>query len=112
VQDAIARAAKWFTAIQNPDGGWGESCASYGRDAFVPAPSCASQTAWAILGLRAAGQADSAAVRRGVQFLLDRQGPEGSWPEDATTGTGFPNVFYLTYGMYRDYFPVLALSGM
>jgi squalene-hopene/tetraprenyl-beta-curcumene cyclase len=112
VQDAIARAAKWFTAIQNPDGGWGESCASYGRDAFVPAPSCASQTAWAILGLRAAGQADSAAVRRGVQFLLDRQGPEGSWPEDATTGTGFPNVFYLTYGMYRDYFPVLALSGL
>jgi squalene-hopene/tetraprenyl-beta-curcumene cyclase len=112
VQDAIARAAKWFTAIQNPDGGWGESCASYGRDAFVPAPSCASQTAWAILGLRAAGQADAAAVRRGVQFLLDRQGPEGSWPEDATTGTGFPNVFYLTYGMYRDYFPVLALSGL
>jgi squalene-hopene/tetraprenyl-beta-curcumene cyclase len=112
VQDAIARAAKWFTAIQNPDGGWGESCASYDRDAFVPAPSCASQTAWAILGLRAAGQTDAAAVRRGVQFLLDRQGPEGSWPEDATTGTGFPNVFYLTYGMYRDYFPVLALSGM
>ena len=112
VQDAIARAAKWFTAIQNPDGGWGESCASYDRDAFVPAPSCASQTAWAILGLRAAGQTDSTAVRRGVQFLLDRQGPEGSWPEDATTGTGFPNVFYLTYGMYRDYFPVLALSGL
>jgi squalene-hopene/tetraprenyl-beta-curcumene cyclase len=112
VKDAIAKAARWLSAIQNPDGGWGESCASYGRDAFVPAPSCASQTAWAVLGLRAAGQSDSAAVRRGVQFLLDRQGPEGSWPEDATTGTGFPNVFYLTYGMYRDYFPLLALAGM
>ena len=112
VKDAIAKAAKWLTAIQNPDGGWGESCASYGRDGFVPAPSCASQTAWAVLGLRAAGQSDSAAVRRGVQFLLDRQGPEGSWPEDATTGTGFPNVFYLTYGMYRDYFPLLALAGL
>ena len=112
VKDAIAKAAKWLGDIQNPDGGWGESCASYGRDGFVPAPSCASQTAWAVLGLRAAGQRDSAAVRRGVQFLLDRQGPEGSWPEDATTGTGFPNVFYLTYGMYRDYFPLLALAGM
>ena len=112
VKDAIAKAAKWLGDIQNPDGGWGESCASYGRDGFVPAPSCPSQTAWAVLGLRAAGQRDSAAVRRGVQFLLDRQGPEGSWPEDATTGTGFPNVFYLTYGMYRDYFPLLALAGM
>ena len=47
---------------------------------------------------------------RGLQFLLDRQNPDGTWPEDATTGTGFPNVFYLTYGMYRDYFPLLALS--
>ena len=112
VKDAIARAAKWLASIQNHDGGWGESCASYARDAFVHAPSCPSQTAWAILGLRAAGHADTAAVRRGVQFLLDRQGPEGSWPEDATTGTGFPNVFYLTYGMYRDYFPLLALAGM
>ena len=112
VKDAIAKAAKWLGAIQNSDGGWGESCASYGRDAFVPAPSCASQTAWAILGLRAAGLSDSSPVRRGVQFLLDRQGPEGSWPEDATTGTGFPNVFYLTYGMYRDYFPLLALAGL
>jgi squalene-hopene/tetraprenyl-beta-curcumene cyclase len=112
VKDAIAKAATWFTAIQNADGGWGESCASYDRDAFVPAPSCPSQTAWAVLGLRAAGQGDSPAVRRGVQFLLDRQGPEGSWPEDATTGTGFPNVFYLTYGMYRDYFPLLALAGL
>jgi len=112
VKDAIAKAAAWLRAIQNADGGWGESCASYDRDRFVPAPSCASQTAWAILGLRAAGQGDSTAVRRGAQFLLDRQGPEGSWPEDATTGTGFPNVFYLTYGMYRDYFPLLALAGL
>ena len=78
----------------------------------MPAPSCPSQTAWAILGLRAAGQARSAAVRRGAQFLLERQEPDGSWPEEATTGTGFPNVFYLTYAMYRDYFPLLALAGL
>jgi squalene-hopene/tetraprenyl-beta-curcumene cyclase len=108
--DAIARGAAWLRSVQNSDGGWGESCASYGRDRFVPAASCPSQTAWAVLGLFAAGDRESAAVRRGVQHLLDRQRPDGGWPEEATTGTGFPNVFYLTYGMYRDYFPMLALA--
>jgi squalene-hopene/tetraprenyl-beta-curcumene cyclase len=110
-RDAVARAADWLRAIQNPDGGWGESCASYDRDHFVPAPSCPSQTAWAVLGLLAANGHDSAAVRRGVEFLLERRNPDGTWPEDATTGTGFPTVFYLTYAMYRDYFPLLALAG-
>ena len=56
------------------------------------------------------GDHEGAATRRGIQFLLDRQRPDGTWPEEATTGTGFPNVFYLTYGMYRDYFPLLALA--
>jgi squalene-hopene/tetraprenyl-beta-curcumene cyclase len=108
--EAIARAARWLRSIQNADGGWGESCASYDRDHFVPAASCPSQTAWAILGLAAAGDRDSPQVLRGVEFLLERQTAGGSWPEEATTGTGFPNVFYLTYGMYRDYFPLLALA--
>jgi squalene-hopene/tetraprenyl-beta-curcumene cyclase len=108
--DAIFRAASWLREIQNPDGGWGESCASYDGDQFVPAPSCASQTAWAVLGLLAAGDQESASLRRGFKFLLERQRPDGSWPEEATTGTGFPNVFYLTYGMYRDYFPLMALA--
>ncbi len=108
--DAIARAAAWLRSVQNVDGGWGESCASYGRDRFVPAQSCPSQTAWAVLGLLAAGDRTSSAVRRGVEYLLDRQRPDGGWPEGATTGTGFPNVFYLTYAMYRDYFPMLALA--
>jgi squalene-hopene/tetraprenyl-beta-curcumene cyclase len=109
---AIARAAEWLLTIQNPDGGWGESCASYGRDGYVNAPSCPSQTAWALLGLVAAGDCESSAVHRGVRYLLDRQLPDGTWPEAATTGTGFPNVFYLTYGMYRDYFPLLALARL
>jgi squalene-hopene/tetraprenyl-beta-curcumene cyclase len=109
-KDAIAKAAQWLRTIQSPDGGWGESCASYDREGFVPAPSCPSQTAWAVLGLLAAGDRESAAVRRGIQFLLDHQRPDGTWPEEATTGTGFPNVFYLTYGMYRDYFPLMALA--
>jgi len=107
---AVTRAAAWLRAIQNPDGGWGESCASYDHDHFVPAASCPSQTAWAVLGLLAAGDRDSAELRRGIQFLLDGANPDGAWPEDATTGTGFPTVFYLTYAMYRDYFPLLALA--
>ena len=73
-------------------------------------PVRASQTAWALLGLAAAGDSESAQVRRGVEYLLGCRRPDGKWPEGATTGTGFPNVFYLTYAMYRDYFPLLALS--
>jgi squalene-hopene/tetraprenyl-beta-curcumene cyclase len=109
-RQAIERAAKWLRAMQNADGGWGESCASYARDRFVPAASTASQTAWAVLGLLAAGDRETPQVTRGLQWLLDRQTEEGHWPEHATTGTGFPNVFYLSYAMYRDYFPLLALA--
>ena len=74
------RGRRWLRAVQNPDGGWGESCASYDRDRFVPAPSCPSQTAWALLGLLAAGDRDSAQLRRGVEFLLDRQRPTAPGP--------------------------------
>ncbi len=68
-KDAVERAAKWLRAIQNPDGGWGESCASYARDRYVAAPSSASQTAWALLGLCAAGDRESAQFHRGVQYF-------------------------------------------
>jgi squalene-hopene/tetraprenyl-beta-curcumene cyclase len=112
LKEAIDKAAQWLKTIQNQDGGWGESCASYDKDCFAPAPSCPSQTAWAVLGLRAAGETNAPAAKRGLDYLLSRQNPDGSWPEEATTGTGFPNVFYLTYGMYRDYFPMLALAGL
>ena len=108
--EALAKAVRWLHGIQNADGGWGESCRSYERDRFVPAASCPSQTAWALLGLMAAGDRSSSHILRGIQYLLERQRPDGTWPEEATTGTGFPQVFYLTYGMYRDYFPLLALS--
>jgi squalene-hopene/tetraprenyl-beta-curcumene cyclase len=109
--DAILRAAVWLRSVQNADGGWGESCSSYQVDHFVAAPSSPSQTAWGLLGLIAAGGAETSHLRRGMEFLLDRQNPDGTWPEEATTGTGFPNVFYLTYTMYRDYFPTLALAA-
>ncbi len=107
---AIERAADWLRAVQNADGGWGESCASYVQDHFVPAPSTASQTAWAVLGLLAAGRHDTPALRRGVDYLVSTQTAEGEWNEQNATGTGFPNVFYLRYTLYRNYFPLLALA--
>jgi hypothetical protein len=76
----------------------------------VPAPSTPSQTAWALLGLIAAGQGDTEALVRGVRHLVDTQKPDGTWDERLATGTGFPNVFYLRYTLYRDYFPLLALT--
>jgi squalene-hopene/tetraprenyl-beta-curcumene cyclase len=107
---AIERAADWLRSVQNQDGGWGESCASYVHDRFVPAPSTPSQTAWALLGLLAAGKHDGTALRRGVEYLIGTQTGEGTWNEDLATGTGFPNVFYLGYTLYRNYFPLLALA--
>jgi squalene-hopene/tetraprenyl-beta-curcumene cyclase len=107
---AMDKAAQWIRSVQNEDGGWGESCASYNKHRFVAAVSSASQTAWALLGLEATGDKSSAAVRRGVDYLIDTQRPDGTWHEELTTGTGFPNVFYLTYTMYRQYFPLLALA--
>jgi squalene-hopene/tetraprenyl-beta-curcumene cyclase len=110
VRPAVEKAAAWIRAVQTPDGGWGETCASYVKHCFVPGPSTASQTAWALLGLIAAGDRRSPAFRRGLQWLIGSQKDDGTWEEPATTGTGFPNVFYLTYHMYRQYFPLLALA--
>ncbi|MBA3975796.1 MAG: squalene--hopene cyclase [Candidatus Solibacter sp.] len=109
---AVERASEWLRSIQNPDGGWGESCLGYKTHGYVQAPSTPSQTAWAMLGLEAAGLAQLPAVKRGVRWLLERQKADGRWDEDLMTGTGFPNVFYLSYHLYRDYFPLLALATL
>ena len=105
------RAAAWLAAQQNPDGGWGESCLSYHDPSTRGVgPSTASQTAWALMGLILAGHAEGEPVRRGIAWLAERQGPDGAWPEEAFTGTGFPKVFYLRYHMYSKYFPLWALA--
>jgi squalene-hopene/tetraprenyl-beta-curcumene cyclase len=107
----ILRAGEWLRAIQNADGGWGESCASYDNAAFTPGPSTPSQTAWAILGLLAGGDMESRSVISGIEYLLRTQRPDGGWDEELATGTGFPKVFYLNYHLYKDYFPLLALAS-
>ncbi|MCA9219181.1 MAG: squalene--hopene cyclase, partial [Planctomycetales bacterium] len=107
----IQRAADWLERHQQSNGGWGESARSY-EDARYRGrgPATPSQTAWALLGLIAAGRAEHDCVRRGVDYLLAEQRPDGSWDETEFTGTGFPLVFYLRYHMYRIYFPLLALT--
>ncbi len=107
----VLRGGEWLRSIQNADGGWGESCESYSEQRFVPAPSTASQTAWAILGLLASGDTYSSSVQKGVEYLVETQRSDGAWDEKLATGTGFPKVFYLTYHLYRNSFPLLALGA-
>lgn len=107
---SVLRAGEWLRSIQNADGGWGECCSGYDQRTFVPAPSTPSQTAWAVSGLLAGGDTTSESVRRGAEFLMSKQLPGGGWEEHLATGTGFPGVFYLSYHIYRDAFPLLALA--
>jgi squalene-hopene/tetraprenyl-beta-curcumene cyclase len=109
---AVRKAVQWLSAIQNPDGGWGEGGESYQLDytGYEPAPSTASQTAWAVLGLMAAGEVDHPAVARAVDYLARTQAQDGFWPEERFTATGFPRVFYLRYHGYPKFFPLWALA--
>jgi squalene-hopene/tetraprenyl-beta-curcumene cyclase len=110
--DAVMkRGANWLLRHQHPCGGWGESADSYEEPELRGiGPVTASQTAWALLGLMAAGLTNHKAVERGIYYLLDTQRPDGRWDEPEFTGTGFPRVFYLRYHYYPVYFPLLALS--
>lgn len=109
--EVFGRAAEWIRSVQNDDGGWGESPASYEDPTLRGVgPSTASQTAWALLGLFAAGDHESEKVRRGVHYLCSTQQDDGSWSEVPWTGTGFPAVFYLKYHLYAIYFPLFALA--
>jgi squalene-hopene/tetraprenyl-beta-curcumene cyclase len=107
----ILRAVEWLESTQQSSGAWGETCQSYDDPALKgtgdPTPS---QTAWATLGLIAAGRARSTAARRGIEYLIEAQNPDGSWDEAFFTGTGFPRVFYLRYHYYRICFPLMAIA--
>jgi len=104
-------AADWLKCKQQASGGWGETARTYDEPHLRgQGPTTASQTAWAILGLLAAEETESAAVRRGIEYLMLSQQEDGSWNEPEFTGTGFPRVFYLRYHLYRMYFPLMALG--
>jgi len=117
----VQQAAEWIRMVQNPDGGWGETCGSYDDPNMRGVgPSTPSQTAWALLGLLAAGDDRSDSIAKGIRWLLTRQLEDGSWDESMgegptrqaiITGTGFPKVFYLAYTLYRQYFPLMALTA-
>jgi squalene-hopene/tetraprenyl-beta-curcumene cyclase len=106
----LDRGAAWLLRVQNPDGGWGETCHSYVDESFAGVGrSTASQTAWAVLALQRAGRGSHPACRRGLDFLRDRQAA-GTWDEPEHTGTGFPGDFYINYHLYRHLFPTMALA--
>ncbi|MHC4197604.1 MAG: squalene--hopene cyclase [Planctomycetota bacterium] len=107
----VHKAVAWLKSVQQPNGGWGERCTSYhdpsckGKGLTTP-----SHTAWALMGLLAAGEVESPEVGKGVRYLIDTQKDDGTWDEDEWNATGFPRFFYLEYHLYRNYFPLMALS--
>jgi len=105
----VSKAIEWLKDRQNADGGWGETNDTYARP-FVKVASTPYQTAWAVLGLMAAGQVGSETVRLGIDHLLRTQGPDGLWSDSTFTAPGFPRVFYLKYHGYCGYFPLWALA--
>jgi squalene-hopene/tetraprenyl-beta-curcumene cyclase len=109
-EPCIRRAVRWLERHQNEDGGWGEDPRSYDDPLWIGrGPSTASQTAWALLALHAAGE-HGAAVQRGVGWLVERQRDDGGWDEPQYTGTGFPSDYYINYHLYRLTFPMMALG--
>ncbi|MFH2203893.1 MAG: squalene--hopene cyclase [Elusimicrobiota bacterium] len=108
----VQKAADWLLSVQLPNGGWGETCETYDNPSLKgKGPATPSQTAWAVMGLIAAGLFEHPAVKRGVEHLLTTQREDGTWDETEYTGTGFPKVYYLEYTMYRDTFPLTALGA-
>jgi len=107
----LTKARDWLESVQHEDGGWGERCNTYDDPVFKgQGPSTASQTAWAVMGLCAFDDPSRPSLRRGIEYLIRTQNPDGSWTEHETTGTGFPKVFYLKYDMYRNSWPLLAMA--
>ena len=111
----INQGVNWLVKVQNADGGWGETCFSYNDPNLKgKGDSTASQTAWALIGLIAAGETTGKlaidSIEKGINYLLETQKSDGTWDEIYFTGTGFPCHFYLKYHLYQQYFPLMALG--
>jgi squalene-hopene/tetraprenyl-beta-curcumene cyclase len=107
----VRRAVEWLCARQNPDGGWGETPASYDDDGLAGrGESTPSQTAWAVMALLAADGPRGEALARGADWLVRTQDADGTWVERAFTGTAFPHHIYLRFHLYRHSFPLMALG--
>jgi squalene-hopene/tetraprenyl-beta-curcumene cyclase len=110
-EPCIRRAVAWLDFHQKDDGGWGEDPRSYDSPEWIGrGESTASQTAWALLALHAAGESAGAPAERGVRWLCETQCEDGSWHEPQYTGTGFPSDYYINYHLYRLVFPIVALA--
>jgi squalene-hopene/tetraprenyl-beta-curcumene cyclase len=110
-QPWVQEALDWLEGVQNPDGGWGESCESYADPGLAgTGESSPSQTAWALMALVDGGRGRGEAAARGVGYLLRTQGRDGRWTDPVFNGTGFPRVFYLRYHLYPTIFPLWALA--
>ena len=108
---AVVKAVEWLRSVQRPEGGWGEGCESYEGGAHgTYGESLPSQTAWAVLGMMAAGRRDDPAVSRGIAWLAEQQDDNGEWHEDPYNAVGFPKVFYLRYHGYKQFFPLMAMA--
>jgi squalene-hopene/tetraprenyl-beta-curcumene cyclase len=107
----VRRAVAWLASVQNSDGGWGEHNDGYAKAKFEPMASTPYQTAWAMLGLMAAGEVKSPSVQRAAEHLIRHRDPDGLWTHPTFTAPGFPRVFYLKYHGYSAYFPLWALSS-
>ena len=110
-QEYCQRAVVWLKSVQQDDGSFGESLKTY-SDVSTKGlgGSTPSQTAWGLIGLLAGSNTADPSITRAVSYLVGSQNEDGSWSEHEFTGTGFPCVFYLKYHLYRNSFPVYALS--
>jgi squalene-hopene/tetraprenyl-beta-curcumene cyclase len=108
--DYIRKAITWLDGVQNKDGGWGDSVESYTKGAYVAAPSTIFQSAYALIGLISAGEANTPQVEKGIPFLVDSQLPDGSWYDEEFLGADFPDYLYSRYTLLSTYKALYALT--